>query len=226
MGGSISFVSTSQTVTSRPVCLLRIISVHMTIPSLGCGRTCAPTPTSLCLAARASRAETAGSLPLSQAPPQTASLTSNGARRTSPIPVRRRILRYAFMRTILTSVSTLSSAPSSPAATNCMSRVSKVRAGPLPRTSAMLTRQGQGLAVIPVLEGQRQRLHRQQHPRRLQRQHRPLHRVVERQLQHLPLRQEQRRDRDRPRILGQRHRKKAALRGIGDQRPVSELEKL
>ena len=58
--------------------------------------------------------------PRSRAARPIASSTSNGARCISPITLRQRILSCVCMRTIPTSALTLSSAPSSLVATNCM----------------------------------------------------------------------------------------------------------
>jgi len=104
-------------------------------------------------------------LPPSPAARPIASLTLNGARCISRITIRRRISRSGCMRMIPTSGSTSSSAPSSLAATNCMSQAFKVRARSLLRTFAMLIRQGRDRGLTPAQGEPRlrlQRLHRQQ----------------------------------------------------------------
>ena len=126
------------------------------------------------------------------------------------------------MRIIRTSGLTLSSAPFSPAATNCMSREYRAQAGPLLRTSAMLGRQPQARVPIParVAEHQHRRLRLQlqlrlqRRPRlqlqlrpQLQLQRRPRPRLQRRQqLQHRPER------RLRQGLVGLRHRGHSGIR--------------
>ena len=159
MAASTSCVSTSQAATWQLVCRLRTTNARLTTPFLVCGATIAPI--SWARVVQPSPADVA-SLPRCQAPRPIASLTLNGAQCILPITLKRRISRYDCMRMIRTSGLTSSSAPSSPAATNCMSLAYRARAGLLLRTSAMLTRQPQARALTHA------RVAEHRHPRRRQ----------------------------------------------------------
>ena len=108
------------------------------------------------------------SLLLSQAQRPIASLTLNGAQCISPIITRLRISRYDCTRMVRTSGLTLSLAPCSRAAINCMFLVCKDLTTPLRRTFAMPARRPQARALTPAREVEHRHLHRRLHQRRLQ----------------------------------------------------------
>ena len=151
-----------------PACLLHRILGHLTTRFFLYGAIIAPT--SWARVVQTSPAAVASLLPC-QALRPIAFLTSNSVQCISPITLRRRISRCGCMRIIPISGLTSSSARSSPAATNCMSRVYRARVGRLLRTSAMLARQRQARAPIPVRVAERPRPQRHLLPLR---QRRPL----------------------------------------------------